>query len=141
MKDYSKALRLRYHGMWSMQGMAYEDIVWHSTDVEKPTQAQLDAALAEIENPPPPPTVVTKRSLLLCMTPNQRQLLASNLSSLPPGPAKDTAMIYYRESKEISSEHAMLPTFLTFAGITTPEEKATLFAAAKAQDLVEAQYL
>ena len=83
---------------------------------------------------------VTLRSLQLRMTQQQRQQLAAGIASMPEGKQKAEALIYFQRTTTVSRSHPMLAVFATFLSLDSAGIDA-LFAAAQAQDQIEASYL
>ncbi len=117
----------------------YTKLIWIGPG-EKPTLEELEAVWELVVNPPPPPVTVTKRSLLLKLTPTQTSTLAAWMSSMPEGIEKRDAQIYYRDSTTVSRSHPMVGFFGAALNLDAAGLDA-LFAAAQAQDQLEAAYL
>ena len=138
--DIANALLSGFPGAkWKLEGNDYAKLDWFGPG-EKPTVEQIEDAWQALINPPPPPVVVTLRSLQLCMTAQQRQQLAAGLASMTEGPQKSQALIYFQRTTAVSRTHPMVNVFTAFASLDSAGSDA-LFAAAQAQDQLEAAYL
>jgi hypothetical protein len=135
--DIAKTLLLGYpNADWSLNGETYDGLTWLS-NTTKPTLAELEAKWEEVSNPPP---VVTMRSLQLCMTPTQATAIAAAIATMPEGPQKREALIYWNRSPIISRAHPAVTAFASMINMTSTQIDA-LFAAAKRKDAEESQYM